>query len=357
MQHSLAALADLPYRPASPRHYQPRIGLIGCGGITREHLRAYQAAGFQVTALCDLDVRRAREKAAAYYPEAAIFEDYRLLLRDESIEVVDIATHPPDRPPIIKAALLANKHVLSQKPFVLDLDEGAKLVELAHQRNRQLAINQNGRWAPHFSYARLASQQGLLGDVFGVHLNCHWDHTWVKGTEFERIKYLILYDYAIHWFDIVRAFLPGKEAKRVYASTAPVPGQTLMPHLLSQAMIEFDEAQCSLAFDAGLPVGSLDQTFLSGTQGSLHSVGPDIQSQAVTVATSHGRWSPRLIGQWFPDGFHGTMGELLCAVEERRESSINAEDNLKSLALCFAAIASVELGKPIVPGSVRRLPG
>ena len=47
---------------------------------------------------------------------------------------------------------------------------------------------------------------GHIGDVFGAHLSCHWDHTWTAGTEFENIRHLILYDYAIHWFDILRCF-------------------------------------------------------------------------------------------------------------------------------------------------------
>ena len=66
---------------------------------------------------------------------------------------------------------------------------------------------------------------------------------------------------------------------------------------------------------------------------------------------------PKLKGSWFPDGFHGTMGELLCAIEEKREPTHSARNNLASLALCFAAVASAERGEPVVPGSVRRLPG
>jgi predicted dehydrogenase len=356
MTKSLEQLAAVEYRPRGPRSYSPNIGMIGCGGITGYHLRAYVAAGFRVTALCDLELRRAETRRAEYFPSAAVYDDFRKLLADDSIEVVDITTHPRERPPIIEAALLAGKHVLSQKPFVLDLDEGNRLIELAEKCNRQLAVNQNGRWAPHFSFARQVVNAGVIGDVFGAHLSCHWDHTWVKGTEFENVKHLILYDYAIHWFDIVRCFLQGKDAKRVFASTARVPGQQLMPNLLGQALIEFDGAQSTLAFDASVPAGSQERTYLSGTAGSLFSVGSGNQEQKLTVSVPTGDWTPKLVGQWFPDGFHGTMGELLCAIEDRRESSINARDNLKSLELCFAAIMSAETGQPVVPGAIRRLP-
>ena len=50
------------------------------------------------------------------------------------------------------------------------------------------------------------------------------------------------------------------------------------------------------------------------------------------------------------------MGELLCAIEEDREPRNSARNNLKSLALCFAAIASSVDGEPKVPGEVRVLP-
>ncbi len=51
------------------------------------------------------------------------------------------------------------------------------------------------------------------------------------------------------------------------------------------------------------------------------------------------------------------MGELLCAIEEGREPSHSAKDNLRSLAVCFAAIASAEEGMPRIPGQVRSIEG
>jgi hypothetical protein len=50
------------------------------------------------------------------------------------------------------------------------------------------------------------------------------------------------------------------------------------------------------------------------------------------------------------------MGELLCAIEEKRQPVHHARNNLASLQLCFAAVASAERNEPVVPGSVRRLP-
>ena len=49
------------------------------------------------------------------------------------------------------------------------------------------------------------------------------------------------------------------------------------------------------------------------------------------------------------------MGELLCAIEEERAPINNARDNLRGLALCFAALESVAEQLPIQPGAVRQL--
>jgi predicted dehydrogenase len=244
--------------------------------------------------------------------------------------------------------------VLSQKPFVLDLDIGERLCDRAAKRNLRLAINQNGRWAPHLAYMREAVVAGLIGEIIGVHAAIHWDHTWIRETPFEQIDDLIFYDFAIHWFDFL-ASLIGRRATSVFATRGFAAGQTVRPPMLAQALVSFEGGQASLVFDAHTRYGPLDATYIAGTKGSLSSIGPNLQEQAVTLYTEAGAARPTLIGSWFNDGFHGAMAELLSAIEENREPSNNGRDNLLSLALAFAAIDSSRTGVARPVGSVRRL--
>jgi len=140
--------------------------------------------------LCDIDLKRARARQKEFFPDAIVCSDYRDVLRNDDVGVVDIATHPAERAPLIEAALQAGKHVLSQKPFVLDLDFGERMVELADQKGVRLAVNQSGRWAPHFSYIRHGIEAGLIGEVLSAHLSVHWNHQWIVGTEFEKVQTL-----------------------------------------------------------------------------------------------------------------------------------------------------------------------
>ena len=349
------AAPRLVYEPRNPQSYQPGIGLIGCGGIAVQHLNAYRHAGYRIAALCDRTESRASEYQAKFFPDAFVTTDYRELLARDGIEVVDIATHPADRLPLIEAALRSGRHVLSQKPFVTELDEGERLVELADRLKLKLAVNQNGRWSPHFSYISQAVSAGLIGAVQSVSFTLHWDHSWIIGTPFERIHHLLLFDFAIHWFDLAAHFFSGRAAQQVFASVAQSVSQHALPPMLAHAVIEFEGGQATLTLNGNVTHGQEDRTFVAGSDGSITSAGPSLSDQTVTLYTAAGVAVPELQGTWFREGFHGAMGELLCAIEENREPVNNARDNLRSLALCFAAIASADEGMPKAPGQVRMI--
>ncbi len=347
---------DLPYQPPRPRDYRPRIGLIGAGGISEYQLRAYQQLGLDVAVLCDLCRERAEQRRAEFYPDATVITDYRELLRHDDVEVVDVATHPEDRVAIIEACLEARRHVLSQKPFVIDLDQGERLVALADAKGVHLAVNQNGQWAPHFSYLRQAVRHGVVGPLSSIDFTLHFDHTWTEGTPFERIHHLLLYDFGIHWFDITRALLEDRTPQQVFASVRRMNYQRILAPFLAEAVIDYEDAQVRLLMNAHVTWGQEDRTTVVGRDGTLRAFGPGLNEQRVQLWTSAGAAEPDLQGCWFENGFQGTMGELLCSIEERREPTNSGRKNLQSLALCFAALVSADENRPVRPGSVRHLP-
>jgi len=348
------AAPDLSYRPPMPKSYRPRIGVIGTGGISSSHLDAYRTAGWEVAALWNRTRSKAEAKAAEYCPAARIEDTWQDMLADGEIDVIDVTLHPEHRAPIVEAALKAGKHVLSQKPFVTDLDTGERLVSLAEDKGCKLAVNQNGRWAPHKAWMREAVRAGLVGEVISAHVAIHWNHGWTAGTPFDEIEDLILYDFGVHWFDFLVSLVPGR-TRSVFARATAAAGQANKVPLLAQAVVRLDGGQATAVFDGGVPHGPRDTTFVGGTGGSLVADGPNLGKQAVTLTTATGIARPKLEGQWFNDGFRGTMGELLCAVEEDRTPSNGARGNLESLALAFAAVRSRVTGREVEVGTVRRL--
>jgi predicted dehydrogenase len=338
------------YAPPAPRAYRPKLGLIGCGGITQHHLKAYREAGWEVVALYDLNPAAAEKRRAEFYPDAQVCATPAELLATPGLEVVDIATHPAVRGPLIEQAIAARKHVLSQKPFVLDLDEGRRLVALAAAAGVKLAVNQNGRWAPYFAYMRAAIRDGLIGEVSSVTMNLNWDHTWTAGTEFEKIHHLVLYDFAIHWIDAAYTFFGGAPALTVYASLAHAPGQPIKPPLVASTLVTFAGGVATLSFNGCSRHAPNETCTVVGSLGTLRATGGICSPSGVELTTAAGTARAELKGAWFPDGFRGTMGELLVSIEEAREPQNSAADNLKSLAICFGAMRSADEGRVITLG-------
>ncbi len=349
------AAPKLDYRPPRPRKYRPRIALIGCGGITLFHLAAYRRAKWNIVALCDVSEAAAAKRRDEFYPKATVCTDYRRLLERGDIDVVDIATHPGPRVAIVTDAIAAGKHVLSQKPFVTDLAVGRRLVAAGDRAGVKLAVNQNGRWAPHMSYMRQAIAAGLIGEVVSIDIAIHWDHNWVAGTPFDRIAHLLLYDFAIHWFDALHCFVPRQRADQVSATLMRSEHQAARPPLIGHVRVAFPSLIASMHFVGATRFGAQDRTVIVGSAGTLTSEGADLNHQTVMLHTERGVARPRLAGSWFTSGFEGTMGELLRAIEEDREPLNSARDNLASLEMAFAAIASAERGRPVSPGSLSKL--
>ena len=350
----LIAAPDLDVRPPRPRGPSPRIALVGAGGIAAAQLDAYRTAGFDVRVVASRNLAHAVERRDRFAPGAEATDDVAGTLRRADIVVVDLTPHPAERVALVEAALRAGKHVLSQKPFALDLSTGERLVALARSQRLRLAVNQNGRWAPHLAWMREAVRAGLIGDLVSCHVAIHWNHMWIKGTPFEEVHDLVLYDFGIHWFDFLVS-LVGDGAGEVFATLAHATGQEGRPPLLAQALVRLPGGQASLVFDGATRHGPRDTTTLTGTTGSLRSEGPDLGRQQVTLTTAAGEARPALSGTWFNDGFAGAMGELLCAIEEDREPLNDAAGNMPALALVFAAVASSRSGRLVRPGDVTSL--
>ena len=346
---------DLDYRPRLPKSYRPKIGLIGCGGITSHHLTAYKEDGLEIVAFCDLNIQAAEDRKKEFYPEAQCYADYNDLLADNSIDVVDIALHPAPRAAAIEAALNAGKHVLSQKPFALDLDVAVSLADLADEKRLKLAVNQNGRWAPYVRYIQQAINEGLIGEVHSANIFLNWDHTWIKGTPFETIHHIILYDFAVHWIDMAVSFFSDQSAELATGSLRKASEQTIGPPMMGGAVLQFTNGFATLGFDGHSKRGNLERFVVTGAKGTIIASGTVCKINEVKLETEEGVATAQLEGEWFNDGFRGTMLELLCAIEEDRQPFNSARNNLDTLEAVFAVIGSADSAQTVKVGSHRQL--
>ncbi|WHO80392.1 Gfo/Idh/MocA family protein [Rhizobium leguminosarum] len=109
------------------------VGIIGCGNISTTYFSlAPLFKGLKVLACADINAQAAEARAEEYGVKAQTIDE--LLVNDE-IDVVVNLTIPDAHFRVSKAILEAGKHVYSEKPLVLSLEEGEELRRIAKQKN------------------------------------------------------------------------------------------------------------------------------------------------------------------------------------------------------------------------------
>lgn len=333
------------FQPRFPEGYRPGIAVIGCGGIVKSaHLPAYQK--YQQRVVGVYDVRpEATAGVQAQFGVEQIYESLDALLADPEVQVVDIATHPDQRVALMRRAIAAGKHVLAQKPLALEVSAAQAVIEEAEQRGLKVAVNQNGRWAPAWRIATLLVQQGAIGDVTAVTHLYDMKFGWIPGTVFDEIKHFAIYDYSVHWIDITRCWMENNPIVGVRARDYRAPNQPAHGKTPWGMWVEFAYADGSNAMIRGVGCAETRRGghpfWIHGTSGVIR--GNVLGAEDFVELDRDGVSSRyKLEGQWFPDGFAGTMGELLCAIAENRQPYNAARHNLLSLQMTLAACESAD---------------
>jgi predicted dehydrogenase len=173
-----------PFADQKPR----RVGLIGSGWYGKSDLlRLIQVAPVEVVSLCDVDKHMLAEAAEIIASRQAskkkprLYHDYRDMLKEKDLDIVEIAT--PDHwhaLPMI-AAVQAGVDVYVQKPISVDIVEGQAMAAAARKYGRVVQVGTQRRSTPHLVEAmNELIRPGKLGKIGLVDICCYWH---MRATE------------------------------------------------------------------------------------------------------------------------------------------------------------------------------
>lgn len=190
-----------------------RAALVGAGMISLYHLRAWQAAGVPVVAVCDINEAAARARASEFDIER-VYSSAEQMFADGGFDVVDIAASVDAHRPVTELAADHGVHVILQKPMVETVREAEALIARVSGRVRFM-IHENYRFRPHYMTVRKWLEEGRAGRVRHVAISCRGSGLCprAEGQPFllERQPYLktfrrnLVFETMIHHLDVLRA--------------------------------------------------------------------------------------------------------------------------------------------------------
>jgi scyllo-inositol 2-dehydrogenase (NADP+) len=141
-----------------------KVGLIGYGMSGSVFHAPFFKAGkvWKVTRI----VTSRKDKAEVENPGAKAVDSAGEVFADPDIDLVVIATPQAMHYEMAKMALLAGKHVVVEKPFVVHAQDAEELIRLAKEKGLVLTVYQNRRWDADFLTIRKLVNDGTLGDIY-----------------------------------------------------------------------------------------------------------------------------------------------------------------------------------------------
>lgn len=346
---------SLEYLPRLPRDKSAGIGCIGAGFIMADcHLVAYRQAGFRPVAIAARELAKAQAVAQRHQIPRA-YADYRELLADPEVTVVDIAVPPATQVQVVRDVVQQAGHIrgiLAQKPLGVNYTEACEIVRMCRDAEIVLAVNQNMRYDQSVRACKSLLNRGDMGEPVLATIDMraipHW-MPWQKDLGWVTLRIM-----SIHHLDTLRYWFG--DPVRVFASIRPDP-RTKFAH---------EDGICLyiLEYANGLRAMSCDDVWAGPSrEGSAADIGIKYRIEGTTgMARGTIGWpsypertpstleyttidsptwhQPRWSEVWFPDAFVGPMAQLLCALEDGTVPEIGGEDNLHTMALVEACYLS-----------------
>ena len=140
------------------------VGIIGCGIVGQK--RSKQLAGANLVAIYDIDTQKAQDLSKA--TGAKVFGSWQEIIDSKGVDIVIVATTHEWLYPITKAAILAGKHVLVEKPAARTIVEIEELQTLAKEHNVLVRVGFNHRYHPALQQARQMVDDDAIGDLMYI---------------------------------------------------------------------------------------------------------------------------------------------------------------------------------------------
>lgn len=195
-----------------------KVAVIGCGSMGNVHAHAYAKMNdVELTAVCDIQMERA--EAIAERTGAVAYPSFEHMLAEAEFDVISITLPSYLHKEYTIRAAEAGKHVISEKPLALTLEDAQAMIECCDRQGVRLFVGHVVRFFPEYAQIKQVIDQGKIGRVAVVHTKRRGSHPGLASPWFKEADKSggILFDLMIHDIDYLR-WTVG-DVKSVYAKS------------------------------------------------------------------------------------------------------------------------------------------
>ena len=326
--------------------------LVGCGGMSKRWLGiATKDPLTEIVGLVDIRREAAEQRAEDFgLGPDVVYDTLDAVLAGGGPDVVFDVTVPEAHYDVTMKSLAAGCHVLGEKPMADSMQHAREMLEAAKEAGRILATMQNRRYLPTVPSLIKLLRDGVIGEITTVNVDFYIGAHF-KGFRLEMAHPLLL-DMAIHTFDQARQ-ITDADPVSVYCHAFNPKGSWYRGDASAMCIFEMTDdivfnyrgSWCPEGFNTPW-AGSWR---IVGTKGTALWSEDEPRAEIVAEEADQFFLDMREIGaEPVPveaAGHEGCIKEFLECVRTGGRPQTACEDNIKSLAMVFAAIESTEQGR------------
>ncbi len=330
-----------------------RVVVVGAGGISGAWFPPLIAEKIDVAGVVDLDLKTAKERIKEYKLDALASTDLKATLKKTKPDFVLDLTVPEAHCTVTCTALRAGCHVVSEKPMANSMAEARRMVRTATKAKKLYMVSQSRRWEPTHDAIQRTIARGELGRMTTA--NCDF----YIGAHFGGFRDVmpspLILDMSIHHFDLVR-YMTAADPVAVYAKEFNPKGSWYKNEVAASCIFEMTKGViftyrgswcaegCSTSWHG-------DWRFIGDKGTLMYERDGDPHGQVLKgkVAGFGANFRPAKVAKSSMKymGMHGALREMLAYIRTRKKPQCECHDNIKSLAMVFAAIESSNKGRRI----------
>ena len=285
-----------------------------------------------------------------------VYTDFREMLAKADIDAVAIVTTSSEHCWQIEAALDAGKHVFTDKPLGVDVEQ-CKQAERAVERHPELTfmLGFMRRYDKSYAYAKQKIEEGAIGTPYMVKATGIDPEAFVDGAiKFAATSGGIFLDMAIHDIDLMRWFLAARQPRSMHRAAPSSIRSSSRSATTRPAVACYKFENGALGFvhvGRTAPHGYHVETEIIGTEGTIRISAIPEKNQAM-IFNSNGAVT-ECVGSFperFAEAYLLEMQEFIDCVCEGKQPGVSVYDGTKSTAIGYATTEAWKTGKIVKIG-------